>query len=86
MDFRLFVESLTLAEMNTLSMAIHEKRTLIANQYTEPLSNDERDLVGCGEWIKAIKSYRNRNNCDLLTAKVKVDDYRDKLHRLLMVK
>ena len=81
MDFKIFIDALSEVEMNALSRAIHERRESIANEYPVPLSSLEKDQVLNGSWIEAIKMYRNRNSCDLMTAKVKVDNYRDQLQR-----
>jgi hypothetical protein len=81
MNFRIFVESLTLSEMNELSIAIHETRERIASQFKEPLDAYEIHLIKNSSWIEAIKAYRTRNSCDLLTAKVKVDAYRNTMRK-----
>jgi ribosomal protein L7/L12 len=76
---RILVDSLTLSEMNELSNIIHERRSVIARQFKNPLNREEEFMIETGQWIMAIKAYRERNGTDLLTAKVKVDEYRDKL-------
>jgi len=41
-----------------------------------PLNDEEKELIDCGNFILAIKSFRDRNNCSLRDAKEKVDSYR----------
>jgi hypothetical protein len=77
MNMRTFVDSLTLAEMNEIWIIIHERRIAVANEYRTPLNDEEMSLIENGQWIEAIKLYRHRNDVDLLTAKLKVDAYRD---------
>lgn len=81
MDLHVFVQSLTLAEMNKLSDILHDAKKEYIRQNMQPVSDNERMLVFNGEYIAAIKEYRARLQCSLLEAKVAIDTLRSKLTR-----
>lgn len=76
MNLRLFVDSLTLDEMNTINNIIYEKKRQYARENMKPLHEDEMTLVDYGYVIEAIKAYRLRLQVSLLEAKTAVDAYR----------
>ena len=77
MNWKLFVESLSMEEINSLSNLLYDKKVEIAKLMMTPLNEKERILVDTGEWIKAVKLYRVRHDyCPLLIAKLAVDTYR----------
>ena len=77
MNMHLFVDSLTLREIDELSTIIYEKRHSIAMKNARPLDDDEKSLVRDGHYINAIKSHRERTNAGLYEAKAAVDTYRE---------
>lgn len=76
MDMRLFVESLTLSEMNELSNIIYEKRRDYARMNARPLSDEEMHIA-FSDYMGAIKLYRTRVGVGLVESKVAVDVYRE---------
>lgn len=79
MDFHLFVESLSLDEVRILSDLLYLQRKKIARATAPPVNHDEAQLIYNGEHIAAIKAYRERLRCDLMTAKAACDVYREEL-------
>lgn len=77
MDMYLFVDSLTLREIDELSTVIYEKRRIIAMKNARPLNDDEKSLVRDGHYIAAIKIHRERTSSGLYEAKAAVDAYRE---------
>lgn len=76
MDFKIFVESLSLSEMNQLSTEIHNRRKKYITENLKtypPLDTDLIELCRKGDKIKAIIAYRERTNLSLVEAKTVVD-------------
>lgn len=71
-----FVDSLTLSEMNELSNVIYNKKREYARKNMKPIHSDELLLVEYGYYIPAIKEYRYRTGCSLLEAKIAIDSVR----------
>lgn len=77
MNFRIFVESMTIPELNELRNAISDKMSEFYKRNQIPCDNEEKELVKQGQFIKAIKNYRARLNCSLLEAKIAIDSLRE---------
>ena len=82
-----FVASMSNLELETLQNVIYTERGKRQKQarakYGDErpeLDKGEKDLVDSGQFIAAIKSYRNRTGFDLKDSKDKVDEYRNTLN------
>ena len=80
-DIQKLVQTLNWDDMEAITEEYHLHRKRLARNRAQPLTDDEQGLVIGGEYIKAVKAYRTRFNCDLLEAKVAVDIYRDGMNR-----
>lgn len=74
-------ESARLYRINKRANAIKRQETAVScvDNGLPRLSINERDLIANHRTIAAIKSYRDRNNVDLRTAKSAIDDYIESL-------
>jgi hypothetical protein len=77
MNMRIFVEALSLSEINELSNVISDVRRERIAPSLNPLTKYQKELIQRGKYIQAIKEYRTRFNCGLLEAKIACDSYRD---------
>lgn len=83
MDMKLFVQSLTDSEVNTLSDELYHRRLERAKGIAQPLTKAEMDLASRGFRVEAIKSYRNRLSVSLFEAKAAVDAAVEKTKAIL---
>lgn len=73
MDMKLFADSLTIQEVNYLMNILWERKRDYVRMNHEPLSIEERELARSGEYIQAIKAYRQRLGVGLFESKMAVD-------------
>lgn len=78
-----FVEYLSFSELNKLQEVVFvEKENQIKNKLKKKdfpaLDDNEIGLIKSDNIMPAIKSYKDRNNCDLMFAKMVIYSFKDK--------